>query len=536
MSDHPPTDRPPPEADIKAPNRFALIWLVPLAAAAIAIYLGYETLASRGPMITITFANGQGLTAGQTHVQHNAIGIGTVESVTLSPDFRQVIAKIRMAKDATPMLTSHARFWVVRPRLSLTDISALQTLVSGSFIAIDPGPPGGTPQREFRGLDQPPGVISDQPGRTFTLRTPALGWLEPGAPVFYRDITVGRLLDFEEQGMGKPILLHVFVRAPYDEYVRTETHFWNVSGLTASFGPDGVHVAVESAEALVAGGINFANFEDAANAPPAGPDTVFQLYANFNEAQNAGFRDNIPFVTYFNQSVAGLAAGSAVQLYGIRVGTVTGTKLLINPDTGEPRVRVAFNVQPARVFAPTEIPRGDPFAVTQKMVDLGVRARIDMGNLVTGQEVIGLDIVSDAPKATLEREGDAIVWPSQGGGLQNLTDTASSILAKLNTVPLDKLGDNANELVATLKSLSATANDTLKPLSAELPELSRQLQTVLRESSRLMTSMQSGYGANSDTHQNLQLLTNQAAEALRSVRELTNYLNNHPGAVVWGRR
>jgi paraquat-inducible protein B len=205
------------------------------------------------------------------------------------------------------MLTSHARFWVVRPRLSLTDISALQTLVSGSFIAIDPGLPGGTPQREFRGLDQPPGVTSDQPGQTFTLRAPTLGWLEVGAPVFYRDIAVGRLLDFEDPGMGEPITMHVFIKAPYDQYVRTETHFWNTSGLTASFGPEGVHVAVESAEALVAGGINFANFENAANAPQAGPDTVFQLYGSFNEAQNAGFRDNIHYVTYFNQSVAGLA-------------------------------------------------------------------------------------------------------------------------------------------------------------------------------------------------------------------------------------
>jgi paraquat-inducible protein B len=199
-------------------------------------------------------------------------------------------------------------------------------------------------------------------------------------------------------------------------------------------------------------------------------------------------------------------------------------------------VRVAFDVQPSRVFSPGEIPSGNPFAVTQKMVDRGVRARVDTSNLVTGQEVIGLDMLPDAPKATLEREGDAIVWPSQGGGLQDLTNAVSGILAKLNSIPLDKLGDNATELVASLKSLSASANDALKPLSTELPDISRQLQAVLRESSRLMASVQSGYGANSDTHQNLQQLAAEATEALRSIRELTTYLNNHPGAVVWGRR
>ncbi|HQT80482.1 MAG TPA: MlaD family protein, partial [Rhodopila sp.] len=376
-----------PEASVKPPNRFALIWLLPLAAAALAIYLGYETLASRGPMVTITFANGQGLSAGQTKVEHNAVSIGTVQRVALSSDFKQVVARIQMDKSAAALLTSHARFWVVRPRFSLTDVSGLQTLVSGSYIAVDPGLPGGKPQYDFRGLDQPPGVRSDQPGQTFTLRAPTLGWLETGAPVFYHSITVGRLLDFQEPGMGQPIVMHVFIKAPYDTYVRKETHFWNSSGLSANIGPSGVHIAVESMQALVAGGIEFANFSDAEKSPPATPDTTFPLFNNYDDAQNAGFRDNIHYVAYFNQSVSGLAPGSAVQLYGIRIGTVTGTQLELDSRSGQPRVRVTFDVQPARVFAPSDVPTADPFEETRKMVELGMRARVDNGNLITGQEV-----------------------------------------------------------------------------------------------------------------------------------------------------
>ena len=526
----------PPDAIVRPPNRFLFIWLVPVVAALLALYLGWETLASRGPMITITFANGQGLTAGQTKVEHNAVVIGTVESVTLSSDFRQVVAKVRMDKSATPLLTSHARFWVVRPRLSLTDISGLQTLVSGSYIAVDPGVSPGNPQLEFRGLDQPPGVTSEQPGQTFTLQAPELGWLEAGAPVFYHNIAVGQLLDFQDTGTGKPIVMHVFVKAPYDQYVRTETHFWNSSGLTANIGPSGVHVVLESVQALLAGGIDFANFEHAASAPAAKPDTTFTLYSSFDEAQNAGFRDNIHFVTYFNQSVAGLAPGSAVQLYGIRVGTVRGTQLQISQDTGEPRVRVTFDVQPNRVFPPGQEPKGDPRQITEKMVELGLRARVDTGNLLTGQEVIGMDMVPDPVPASTSMEGDLIVLPSQGGGLRTLADSLASIVNKLNRLPLEKLGENANDLIVSLHALSDTANATLQPLGAELPEASQQLQKTLRDADRLLVSIQSGYGANSDTHQNLQQLTSEATVTLRSLRELTNYLGNHPGAVVWGRK
>lgn len=533
MSGPPPE---PAEATVRTHGRFSLIWLVPLVAAALAIYLGWTTLASRGPLISITFANGSGLTAGQTRLEHNSVAIGTVQSVGLTADFKQVVAKVRVTKNAAPLLTSHTRFWIVRPRLSLTDLSGLQTLVSGSYLAVDPGLPGGEPQLQFRGLDQPPGVRSDQPGETFTLQSPRLGWLATGAPVFYHDIEVGRLTDFTDPGMGQPLTLHVFVKAPYDEYVRSATHFWNTSGLTATFGPNGVHVAVESVEALLAGGINFDNFEDADKSPPPGPNTTFHLFENFDNAQNAGFRDNIHYVAYFGQSVAGLEPGSAVKLFGIRVGTVTATQLQLDPNTAQPRVRVTFDVQPARVFTPEQIPKVDPVQETQKFVGLGMRARVDTGNLLTGQEIIGLDLSDDAPAGEVRTEGGLIVWPSQNGGLEDMTNSVREILTRLKHMPLDKLGDHADELLTSLQALSATADNDLKPVATELPELSRHLQATLQKADQLLGSLKAGYGANSDTHDNLQQLATEAAQAVRAVRELTTYLDGHPGSVVWGRR
>jgi paraquat-inducible protein B len=103
-------------------------------------------------------------------------------------------------------------------------------------------------------------------------------------------------------------------------------------------------------------------------------------------------------------------------------------------------------------------------------------------------------------------------------------------------MPLDKLGSNADDLIVSLRALSDTANDTLKPLGTQLPVVSKQLQTVLRNADRLMASLQTGYGANSDTHQNLQQITAEATKALRSVQDLTTYLNDHPGSVLWGRQ
>jgi paraquat-inducible protein B len=525
----------PPEARIRTPSRFSLVWLVPIIAAAIAIYLGWHTLASRGPVVTITFSSGAGLTAGETKVEHKSVAIGTVESVALSNRFSQVTATVRMSKDTEPLLTDHARFWVVRPRFSLTQPSGLQTLVSGSYIAVDPGPPGGNPQRHFQGLDQPPAVRSDEAGRTFTLQSPRLGWLETGAPVFYRNIEVGQLLDYQDEGMDKPIQMHVFIRAPYDDYVRDGTRFWNTSGLSVNLGPGGVHVAVESMQALFAGGIQFANFQNAASTPPAAPGKMFELYQNETDAENASFPDNIHFVAYFNQSAAGLQPGSAVQLYGIRVGTVSGTQLQLDPTTSQPSVRVTFDIQPARVYAAGTVPSTPPLKVTQDLVHLGMRARLDTANLITGQEVIGLDMVPNAPAAQATTEGDLIVWPSSNGGFQDLTDSVNQMLNKLNNVPLEQLGNNAQALLTSLRQLAETANSGAQPLASKLPELMRDLQSTLQQANQTLASIKAAYGVDSATHRDLQQLTTEASRALNSLRQLTDYLDRHPSSVLWGR-
>ena len=71
-----------------------------------------------------------------------------------------------MRKEAAVFLTDRARFWVVRPRMSTSGVSGLETLVSGAYIAVDPGPEGGEEQLAFTGLEDPPIVRSDVAGHS----------------------------------------------------------------------------------------------------------------------------------------------------------------------------------------------------------------------------------------------------------------------------------------------------------------------------------------------------------------------------------
>ena len=374
-----------PQANIRRKTRFSFVWILPIVAAVVGAYLAFTTLSQRGPEIVITFKGADGLTAGQTKVRHKAVDLGTITSIHLADDMSHVIVHVRMNSEADPYLTDHARFWVVRPRLSGSNISGLETLISGGYIEMDPGAKGGTEQRQYTGLEDPPGVRSDEPGTTFVLNTNRVGSLGSGSPVFYRDIVVGEVLGYHlPEGNGE-ITVNVFVRAPYDKWVRSGTRFWNASGLNVAFGGSGLHVELESLQAVLSGGIAFGTPEDARDTPSAKQDTAFELFANEDAAAASGYKQRIKTVMYFQTSTSGLAVGSPVQIYGQQIGNVTDVKLELDPVHATARVRVDAEIQPERLQAIGGDPNETPQDVSRRLVEHGLRAELTTTSYITGR-------------------------------------------------------------------------------------------------------------------------------------------------------
>ncbi len=549
--------RPTPDAVVKRRRRFSLIWLIPIVAAGIAIYLVATTLANRGPLITISFKTGSGISAQQTQVTHKAVSLGQVEDVELSHDMRTVLVHVRMNRQGATILTDHARFWVVRPRLSTGNISGLETLVSGAYIEVDPGLPGGQPKRDFVGLEDPPGMRSDEPGRSFTLTASRLGSLGPGAPVFYRDVEVGEVLNADLGGGLGPVTINVFVREPFDRFVHNNTHFWNASGVSVNLGGQGLHVEVESLQAVLSGGIAFETPHVRLKAPVSPPNARFVLYNNKADADAAGFSKKIPFVTYFTSSVAGLDRGSAVQVFGIQIGSVTDVTLVMPPSGESIRARVAYELQPERVFSPEQDQENaDPVHVTEALVRQGMRAVLESSSFITGQKSISLQFVPNAPAAAVGHEGEALVMPSQGGGLDNITTSLSDISSKLDRIPFDEIGRNLNaaldsvnrtvsgpEVKNALTRLSETLTDVqhlvrhtdqgLTPALQRLPRISADLQQAVAHANAALG--EGGYGGNSDFQRNIGHVLDQVSEAARSLRLLADFLDRHPEALIRGR-
>jgi paraquat-inducible protein B len=466
-----------PEGDAHVPSsvekkrRFSFIWLVPIVAVGLVIYLGYSSLAKRGPEITIHWKTADGLVANQTLVKYKAVAIGTVTDVDLGGGHDDVIVRVRMQRGGKFALTDHARFWVVRPRLTLANLSGLETLVSGAYIQVDPGTPGGKSEKNFKGLEDPPGVTSDEPGKTFDLKASRIGSLAEGAPVFFRDVTVGSMLKYDlGDGLG-PVSIRVFIRAPYDRLVHPDTLFWNASGVSLKMGSEGIHLELESIAALLTGGIAFetpANGENKAmgeNPPP------FHLYDSKAKADASLFRENTPCVTYFKSSVQGLERGSPVQIFGVQIGAVKDVKLVFASKEQRFQARVTFDLQPERALKPDNYGDLSTDAMRNLVAD-GLHVVLDTSNMITGQKVLSLQYLPTAKGVVAGTEGDALIVPSQAGGIDGITSAVADIAQKLDKIPFDEIGNNLNTTMRTIKDtvggpdlqnaiakLSSTMND-----------------------------------------------------------------------------
>jgi paraquat-inducible protein B len=232
-----------------------LVWVVPVFAAIMAGFYGYDLLRERALQITVTFDDGSGLKAGQTKVMHLGVEIGQAAEIQLSPDQKHVLVRVHLQPSAVAFAKKGASFWVVRPEISTESISGLGTVLSGPFIDTTAG--SGESQTEFTGLGKPPATLEE--GLRIVLKAPGLEHLQSGSPVYYRDVQVGVIDDAQLSGDATSVDVRAVIRKRYSALVKSNSQFWVVSAVDVKGGLfTGVQMKVESLRSLLSGGIAFA--------------------------------------------------------------------------------------------------------------------------------------------------------------------------------------------------------------------------------------------------------------------------------------
>lgn len=254
-------------------GRVSAVWLFPLVAIVIGVGLLVRTFERLGPEVLVTVDSASGLSVDKTTVRYRDMEMGVVEAIELTDDLSQVTLRARLHPVVEPFLTEDARFWVAKPRVSLSGVSGLETLVSGSYVAFSPGTEGGASQRAFEALAVPP--ISVGPGTRYVVEADTLGYLETGDPIYYRGERVGTVLLHSLHADARSVGIAVHVDHPYDALVRTDTVFWNTSGVRAHLGWKGFELETPTLESALEGAISFATPDHPG--PPAKAGSVFAL-------------------------------------------------------------------------------------------------------------------------------------------------------------------------------------------------------------------------------------------------------------------
>jgi paraquat-inducible protein B len=513
-------------------SRFSWIWLVPLVAALAGASLVVRTWMESGPRITIAFNTAAGLEVGQTQVRYKDVVVGVVNGIRLSDDWSKVIVTADITRNAENLAREGTRFWVVRPRLALSGVSGLGTLLSGAYIAVDT--PSATPdddrveQRDFAGLEEPPEIPRDRPGRRFTLRAADLGSLDIGSPVYYRRINVGRIVGYDLDESGRAVNIQVFIEAPHDRFVTQGTRFWNASGIDVTLGADGLKVHSQSMVSLLLGGIAFDPVDP--NAEPAAADSVFTLYGGEDQARATPDGIPLPIRMRFSQSVRGLSVGAPIDFKGINLGEVTSIRMDYDSEERQFFLWVDANLYPQRLgpvfdrLQALPAPGNEPVEAIVPMIEHGLRAQLRTANLLTGQLYVVLDFVPDTDKVVVEKTRPVLV-PTIPGEFDQLQQQLGRIITKIEKLPLEEIGTGLNTTIANAASLISRLDKQVAP----------QAQGMLRQATRSLAQiselLSSDSGLPTSTERAMQELT----RAARSLRVLADYLQANPEALLRGR-
>jgi paraquat-inducible protein B len=509
-----------------------LVWAVPIAAAVIGISLLVRNWENQGPRITISFLSGEGVQVGKTLVKYRDVTVGRVSAVGLSADHQTVVVSADLSKDAASLLKADTQFWIVRPRIGVGSVSGLDTLLSGVYIGMKTGA-ATLRERQFVGLENPPALSHGPRGRELQLRAARAGSLGIGAPVYFRQFQVGRVIDENLLPDGSTRVT-VFVEAPYDGFVKPVTRFWNASGIDLRLGADGLSVQTESLAAVLAGGLAFDDGPTDAVPAAAGMTGDFTLYKNETEAMAPPDGDPRYIRMRFAQALRGLEVGAPVEFVGVNIGSVVAVDLGYEPQDGSFPAIVTAKVYPRRMGTAYEIlvaqgkTESDATlaAFVGTLVNRGLRAQPRSASLLTGKLYIALDFLPASPRTAFDSSTRPLELPTVNGTFQQLEASVGGLVKKVNDLPLEQI---AADLHTDLKDLHETLNELHTQVLPKAVDTLSALHGTLDSAERTLD-------VESPLQRGLTETLSESRSTLQAVRELADYLDRHPDALLRGRR
>jgi paraquat-inducible protein B len=292
------------------------VWILPILALCICAWIIYTSYQNAGVSITVYFADASGITPGKTQVIARGVPVGTVSEIQPELSNRRVKTVVQMDQSVADLLVEVTLFWVVRPQVSAASVEGLDTLLSGSYIGIQPGTSSKKAQ-EFTGISSPPPIPKETPGLHIRLRAEKLGSIQNGSEVYYRNVSIGSVTKHTLDQQNDSIIIDLFIQPEYSYLVKEGSRFYNASGINIRGKLTNLDIQVESLASLIRGGIVLHTPEQLKNTPTVTDGEMFTLFEDF-EAARHGIKMTLQLA-----SSQGISEGKTQVIYrGLVAGVV----------------------------------------------------------------------------------------------------------------------------------------------------------------------------------------------------------------------
>lgn len=525
------------DADISPIKGISWLWFIPLLSIVVGAWMVYDKWDNQGPLITIEFPIADGLEEGKTKIKTRNVDVGQVEKITLNENLDGVTVTVRMSKEVSRLLVEGTQFWVVQPRIGLSGVSGLGTLLSGQYIEFSPGK-SDSRLEHFQGLDKPPLTPLGTPGLHITLNAEGEFSFSEGDPIYYQGYRVGKIEDLYFNTSERMIYYNAFIEAPYHDLVTSNTRFWNTTGIRAELTQDGVSIQTGPLEAVIQGGISFSVPEGEVLGDKVTERSYYYIYPSRSAIYEKKYTFSIAYVVMIEGSVAGLRVGAPVMYRGLPIGKVLridylqeGRNLL---DKGM-KIPVFIELDAGRLGLP-DSEEGSKQAKREvnHWIDQGLTATLKSQNFLLGQQLLELSYDERPHDVELAHFNDIPVIPSGRDSISKMTDSIASILGKFDELPIESIGEKVDQFLKDSSSTLSSIDQLVKSgedvvIDVKNQELIKTLKDTLAE----INSLAQSFSKDSQTHGDIQHLLNTVSDAFSELKPLLTELKNKPNGLVF---
>lgn len=288
------------------------------------LYADLES-ANYGVPMTLKLASGEDILEGSTKVMYRGLEAGFVREIQFNNDEqRSVTAHIMLDPRAELILRENTKFWIVKPKISPGGVENLRLLISGPHITFQPGT--GSFQNSFEILSEPPPQKPLRPGRTFVLTSDESVSLSNNSPVYFKDISVGKIIDVALDKSGKTIKASIYLYEQYLHLLSQQSIFWLHKGLEMKADFSGIDLSTGPLVRMLYGGISFTTPDQLSKkklTPPT-EGTEYKLYSNYKTAIESAPELQPPGKKFLiiSQNAQSLSVGAPILHKNIKIGYI----------------------------------------------------------------------------------------------------------------------------------------------------------------------------------------------------------------------